>query len=148
MIGRRLAALVLAALAAAGAADARPARHMINRVNVLEPLIAVGAEPFWDISLTDGRVAWNDPAEENQTGSVDAPVLTRGKAVWRGRIDGHGPFTLTVTRGPCSDGMSEFVYPLTVHVDGYDDWVLNGCAATAAAFERRDREGREDGEVR
>jgi uncharacterized membrane protein len=140
-----LAAAAMLLLAAS--ADAAPTRHMINRVNVLEPLVAGGTEPFWDIVITGRSVTWSDPETENRTGLVGAPRLSHGKAVWKGEASGVGPFTMTVTRGPCEDGMSEFIYPLTVRVRSAD-WTLNGCAATLAAIERRDREGREDGELR
>lgn len=142
-VGAGAATLLLLAVSA----DAAPTRHMINRVNVLEPLIAGGTEPFWDIVLTGRTLTWSDPETENRTGWVGAPRLSHGKAVWKGEATGVGPFTMTITRGPCEDGMSEFIYPLTVRVKA-SDWDLRGCAATVAAIERRDREGREDGELR
>jgi uncharacterized membrane protein len=131
----------------AASADAAPSRYLINRVNVLEPITAVGTEPFWDITITGRSVTWSDPETENRAGRVGKPRLSSGKAVWKGQVSGHGAFTLTVTRGPCSDGMSDFTYPLTVKVKTAD-LTLNGCAATVAAFERRDREGRDEGEIR
>ncbi len=136
-----------AMLLAAAGADAAPSRFMINRVNVLEPISAVGTEPFWGITITGRSVDWSDPETENRTGRVGKPRLSSGKAVWKGEVSGHGAFTLTVTRGPCSDGMSDFTYPLTVKVRT-SELTLNGCAATVAAFERRDREGRDEGEIR
>lgn len=144
----RIGALAAAAafLLAAGA-DAAPSRYLINRVNVLEPLTAAGTEPFWGVTLTGRAVVWSDPETENRTGRVGKPKLSRGKAVWKGEVSGLGAFTLTLTRGPCSDGMSDFTYPLTATIKTAD-MTLNGCAATVAAFERRDREGRDEGEVR
>ena len=141
------AALVAAgALLVAGAADAA-AKHFINRVNVLQPVTAVGTEPFWDVTITGRSVDWSDPETEDRKGSVGKPKLSRGKAVWAGEVEGHGAFTLTLTGGPCSDGMSDFTYPLTATVRT-SELTLKGCAATVAAFERRDREGRDEGEIR
>jgi uncharacterized membrane protein len=131
----------------AASADAAPSRHLINRVNVLEPVTAVGTEPFWDVTLTGRSVTWSDPETEGRTGRVGKPRLSAGKAVWKGQVSGHGAFTLTLTRGPCSDGMSDFTYPLTAKVQT-SELTLKGCAATVAAFERRDREGRDEGEIR
>jgi uncharacterized membrane protein len=131
----------------AASADAAPSRYLINRVNVLEPVTAVGTEPFWDVTLTGRAVAWSDPETEGRTGRVGKPRLSPGKAVWKGQVSGHGAFTMTLTAGPCSDGMSDFIYPLTAKVKT-SELTLNGCAATVAAFERRDREGRDEGEIR
>jgi len=143
-------ALTLAAIAAAvlagGTAEAA-AKHFINRVNVLQPITAVGTEPFWGITIQGRAVDWSDPETENRKGSVGKPKVSRGKAVWSGTVEGHGAFTLTVTTGPCSDGMSEFTYPLRAVVRT-SELTLNGCAATVAGFERRDRSGRDHGEIR
>lgn len=139
--------LAAAGLLLAASADAAPSRFLINRVNVLEPVTALGAEPFWDVTLTGRSVTWSDPETENRTGRVGKPGLSAGKAVWKGQVSGHGAFTLTLTRGPCSDGMSDFTYPLTARVQT-SELTLQGCAATVVAFERRDREGRDEGEIR
>lgn len=135
-----------ALLLPAAGADAAPSRNLINRVNVLEPVTAVGTEPF-GITLTGRSVAWSDPETEDRAGRVGRPRLSAGKAVWKGRVSGHGAFTMTLTRGPRSDGMSDFTYPLTARVRT-SELTLKGCAATVAAFERRDREGRDEGEIR
>lgn len=144
---RALTAAVVVALAVtAGAADAA-SRHLINGMNVLEPFTAVGTEPFWGITVTGRTVDWSDPETENRKGVVGKPKLSRGKAVWKGRTEGVGAFTLTLTRGPCSDGMSDFTYPLIATVKA-PDYTLKGCASTVAAFERRDRSGMDEGEIR
>jgi uncharacterized membrane protein len=144
-----LAAVVaLAVTAGAAPTDVGAAsRHLINGMNVLEPISAVGTEPFWGITIDGRTVDWSDPEIENRTGWVNKPKLTRGKAVWKGRTDGVGAFTITITRGPCSDGMSDFTYPLTARVKTAT-YTFNGCASTVAAFERRDRENRDEGEIR
>jgi uncharacterized membrane protein len=131
----------------AASAEARPARFLIDRVNVLEPVSAVGTEPFWGVTITGRTLDWSDPEAENRAGTVGRPKLTAGKIVWRGQVDGVGPVVITLTRGPCSDGMSDFTYPLTARIKA-PAYVFNGCAATVAAFERRDREGRDEGEIR
>lgn len=144
---RAFAAVAAAvALLIAGTADAA-AKHFINRVNVLQPVTALGAEPFWDITITGRSVDWSDPETEDRKGTVGKPELSRGKAVWSGQVEGHGAFTLTLTKGPCSDGMSDFTYPLTATVRT-SELTLNGCAATVAAFARRDAENRDEGEIR
>ena len=50
-----------------------------------------------------------------------------------------------MTRGPCSDGMSDRTYPLTVRVTIAGDR-YEGCAASDAAFERN--KDRDEGEIR
>ena len=142
-----VAALAAAVLLLPGAADAA-AKHFINRVNVLQPFTAVGTEPFWGITISGREVTWGDPEYEDLKGTVGKPKLTRNKAVWKGTIPHHGAFTLTLSnQGDCSDGMSDFTYPLTARVETAS-FELNGCAATVAAYERRDREGRDEGMLR
>jgi uncharacterized membrane protein len=68
-----------------------------------------GTEPFWGGSLTGTTVRYMTP--DDQFGDVIETRLEFGagretySGSWRGR-----PFVLTLTREPCSDGMSERTY--------------------------------------
>ncbi len=137
------AAAVVALALTAGAADAAPGRS-INGVNLDQALTAVGTEPFWDLKFGRGDLFFS-VNDAKLRGRFVRPRTTRGKAVWTTRTTGGRPMIVTVTSGPCSDGMSERTYPLTVRVvigpDRYE-----GCAASKAAFDRFG--DRETGEIR
>jgi uncharacterized membrane protein len=86
----------------------------------------VGTEPFWGGTVTGTSVRYMVP--ERQFGDV---VETRrsygpGSETYSGRFRGR-PFVLTLTRAPCSDGMSErpFAFTATLQVAGE---TRRGCA--------------------
>ena len=86
----------------------------------------VGTEPFWGGTVTGTSVRYMVP--ERQFGDV---VETRrsygpGRETYSGSFRGR-PFVLTLTRAPCSDGMSErpFAFSATLQVLGE---TRRGCA--------------------
>lgn len=137
------AAAVVGLVLGAAPADAAPARS-VNGVNLDQPLTAVGTEPFWDLKFGRGDLFFH-VNEARLRGRFVRPRITRGKAVWTTRTTGGRPMIVTVTPGPCSDGMSDRTYPLTVRVaigpDRYE-----GCAASDAAYERH--KDNDTGEIR
>ena len=88
---------------------------------------AVGTEPFWSVTIQDGRM--NYDSAEGTRFSVPAPAP-------RTSFNGHryetARLTVDVTHGQCSDGMSDRVYPDTVSVIA-DGRALRGCGGEAAA---------------
>lgn len=76
---------------------------------------ALGTEPFWAVEVTPGEMRWSTP--ENIPGTTVAARETAAGAarVWHATLDGQR-FELRITPGPCSDGMSDTVYPFTAQV--------------------------------
>ena len=73
---------------------------------------ALGTEPFWGVSIENGRIAYDDASSEERF-SVRAPARVRagngyGWRTPRIRVD--------VRHGACSDGMSMRLYPADVRV--------------------------------
>jgi uncharacterized membrane protein len=84
-----------------------------------------GAEPFWGGTVTGTRVRYMTP--ENQFGSVVETARTLGATeVYRGRLGGR-PFVLTLSRAPCSDGMSDRSYRFTALLEVRGE-TRRGCA--------------------
>ena len=81
---------------------------------------AVGTEPFWSITIANGRMTYESPAGRF---SVPAP---RGEELGDGRIWETRRITLHIWHQDCSDGMSDNHYPDGVRaiVDGRG---LSGC---------------------
>lgn len=71
-----------------------------------------GTEPFWGGDITGTKVRYMVP--EDQFGDVVPTSAAYGAAqeTYSGRYAGH-PFVLTLTRGPCSNGMSDHSYAYT-----------------------------------
>jgi heat shock protein HslJ len=81
---------------------------------------ALGNEPFWSITIENGRMTYASPEGGF---SVRAP---RGQELGDGRLWETRRITLQTSNQECSDGMSDRRYNQTVRavVDGR---TLNGC---------------------
>ncbi|MDP3677279.1 MAG: hypothetical protein Q8R44_19640 [Novosphingobium sp.] len=75
--------------------------------------IALGTEPFWAAKVDGERLTYLTP--EDQAGqTISLTRVSRGDLVeLQGMLAGE-QLTLTVSAGPCSDGMSDTVYPFEV----------------------------------
>jgi len=81
---------------------------------------ALGTEPFWSITIANGRMTYSTP---DGGFSVAAP---RGQELGDGRLWETRRIRLQASNGECSDGMSDRTYSQTVRavVDGR---ALEGC---------------------
>ena len=74
-------------------------------------LLAAGTEPFWSVHLEAGMLSYTTPE------TVDQPRLLKGTREQRGGTltvqggEGNEAFKLTISGGPCSDGMSDLSHP-------------------------------------
>ena len=87
---------------------------------------ALGTEPFWAAKVTGKRLTYMTP--EDQTGQT----ITVARKDSAELVELHGtlagkPLALAITKGPCSDGMSDVVYRWSVERRLGDD-VQRGCA--------------------
>lgn len=118
--GSGLAALLAALLTACATPGSPPAFSVPARFT------ALGTEPFWAAKVDGARLTYTTPLDE----AGRTIVVTRRATATSVEIDGTltgRRLTLTVTAGPCSDGMSDTVYPLSV-VRRVGDAVQSGCA--------------------
>lgn len=86
----------------------------------------IGTEPFWGGSASAREVVYSTP--ENQAGERIAVTseFDGEVEVFSGRLDGQ-PFILTISDGPCSDGMSDNVHAYTATLEVHDE-TRSGCA--------------------
>ncbi|WP_166039252.1 META domain-containing protein [Sphingosinicella sp. YJ22] len=82
---------------------------------------ALGTEPFWNVTIVDGRMVYQDA--EQRVINVPTP---EPRPSFNGRRYVSQRLTIDITHGRCSDGMSDRVYADTVLVlaDGRE---LRGC---------------------
>ena len=90
---------------------------------------AIGTEPFWGVRVEGGNLVFTTP--EDQQGRVLPATQggVDGATVFSGNDAGQA-YTLTLTPGECSDGMSDNVYALTAEFR-YGDMDYKGCAEAA-----------------
>ena len=86
----------------------------------------IGTEPFWGGTVAETSVLYSTP--ENQSGERIAVTrrIDGDREIYSGRKDGR-PFVLTLSDGPCSDGMSDNVHQYTARLE-VDGEVRSGCA--------------------
>ena len=115
----------------APAAETPSAKRVPGQENV-EPLRifrAFGTEPFWNVNVEGDRLTFTTPDDQ-----VGIAMQGSRRAVDRG-IELHGThagkaFTLSVTPGECSDGMSDNVYALSARFR-FGDMDYAGCGEAA-----------------
>jgi heat shock protein HslJ/uncharacterized membrane protein len=85
------------------------------------PYRALGTEPFWSVTIADGRMTWESPDGAPVSVAAPAPRPTPN-----GRRYETERLSLDIVRRECSDGMSDRRYAdtVTVRMDGR---TFNGC---------------------
>lgn len=71
---------------------------------------ATGTEPFWGAEVAGSILRYSTPEFPDGTPVPVTRNVKDGAVVFSGTIDGK-PIELAVTAGPCSDGMSDTIYP-------------------------------------
>lgn len=105
-------------------APGNPPAH--TAIALPERFTALGTEPFWAAKVDGARLTYSTP--QDQAGRTISVVrLVAGRvAVIEGMLDGR-LLRLRIGAGPCSDGMSDVVYPFAVErTEGAA--VHHGCA--------------------
>lgn len=112
-----------AAESGAGASQAA-----FDAIAVSDTIHLTGTEPFWGGTVENGRFIYTTP--ENQAGEAIAVERFAGNSglAFSGTRSGK-PADLIVTRGSCSDGMSDRTYPYTATLR-LDAEQRSGCAWT------------------
>ena len=95
-------------------------------------LNALGTEPFWAIKIRADGLTFSRPGVEDVKSANAGPVIENDRATWT-VADGPTPFKLTLTKGDCSDGMSDRHYAMNA-VLVFGDKTMYGCAATPASI--------------
>lgn len=86
-----------------------------------------GNEPFWAIVVTPALLDYSGVDRPQETAANPGPVITTAVATYTVTTSLASPLVVVLTVGPCSDGMSETVYPLNATVIRPGE-TLTGCA--------------------
>lgn len=99
-----------------------------DAIGANETIRLVGTEPFWGGTVSEGRFTYTTP--ENQAGEAIAVKRFAGNSgLGFSGTRGGRPLDLMITRGTCSDGMSDRTYPYTATLK-LDAEQRSGCAWT------------------
>ncbi len=88
---------------------------------------ALGTEPFWALHVSDERLRYSTPEDqEGKSVPFTRDVTAPGEVALRAELDGK-PLVLTGRIANCSDGMSDREYPFAVELRVGDE-LRKGCA--------------------
>jgi len=96
-----------------------------------QPMTARGNEPFWAVRIEGTRFTLLRPDTPPVVYEAPGARISPGVAAWEAKSADGRPLKLTLYVSPCSDGMSDFSYPMTSEVE-VDGETLRGCAAKTA----------------
>ncbi len=95
----------------------------------LQVFRAFGTEPFWNVNVEDGTLTYSTPEDQQGVAMHGTRRALADGVEITGSHDGKA-FKLTVTAGPCSDGMSDQAYTM-VSSFRYGDLDHKGCGEAA-----------------
>lgn len=105
-------------------------------MDISQPIMARGTEPFWAIRVTDGRIlTYSAPGETDRVYRAEGATVAPGRATWVAHEPGGEQLTLTVYASDCSDGMSDLNYPWVAEA-ALPNRRLHGCAGKEAEMPR------------
>jgi len=99
--------------------------HPFSEIAVDETLHFTGTEPFWGGEVTGQQLTFNTPEKPDGQTIAVSRFAGRGGLSYSGTLDGTA-FTMAVTTGTCSDGMSDRSYPFVVTLQ-LGDTMRTGC---------------------
>lgn len=115
-------------------ADAPPSSS--GGMDISQPIIARGTEPFWAVTVADGKtLTLKRPGEADVVFEAPGAAVQPGRATWIAMSPGGEQLTLTLYASACSDGMSDLAYPWTAELV-LPNQALNGCAGKTAELPR------------
>ncbi len=96
-------------------------------LDLSQPFTVRGNEPFWAIAVTPTSLDYSGVDRPQETAANPGPQVTTAVATWTVTTSLNNPLVVVLTVGPCSDGMSDVVYPLSATVIRPGE-TLTGCA--------------------
>lgn len=127
-----LAVLVLGVAACQPA----PALTTLAGVDLAKPTRALGTEPFWGIEVSLDEIVFTGVDRADFRASGPVLRMAGAGAVFTAKDASGAELTLTLKPDKCSDGMSDWVYPLSAEVK-FGGETLTGCGASQTMLDTR-----------
>lgn len=118
------------------APEPAPTPAVLARVDLNQPLRALGTEPFWGVDVTPEALVYTAVDEAEVRADNPGPTIQGTTAVYAAAPPDGTALVVTLIATECSDGMSDRIYPLTARVEVASQ-TLNGCAASVAFLSRQ-----------
>lgn len=118
-------------------AQAAAAPTQLGGIDLSQPLMAMGAEPFWSVEIVDGVATWKDIGDFSgdvttpRTGPA-VPTGTGGGVAYAITLTDGTLVTLTLTAGPCAD-LGEQTRALNATL-AWGGSTQTGCADALSAY--------------
>ena len=117
--------------AAAPAPAAQPGLVM----DLSQPLLARGNEPFWAVRIEGTTLTLMQPGAPEVAYTAPGAQVTPGKASWEAKSAEGQTLAVTVYASECSDGMSDMRYPMSAEAT-FAGRTMTGCAGKASELTR------------
>ncbi|HVI31570.1 hypothetical protein [Phenylobacterium sp.] len=117
--------------AAAAAPPAQPGLVM----DLSQPLLARGNEPFWAVRIDGTTLTLMQPGVPEVAYTAPGAQVTPGKAVWQARTADGQELAVTIYSSECSDGMSDMRYSMSAEAT-FAGRTVTGCAGKASELTR------------
>jgi len=99
------------------------------------PIDARGTEPFWAVKIRGTQLTFSRPDVPDLVAQAPGATIQPGSAVWSAPTSDGATLKVTLYVSPCSDGMSDVVYPMAAEVT-LDRVTFSGCASKAGQAAR------------
>lgn len=114
----------------------QPAVQSIGGVDLSKPMRALGTEPFWGIEMSKAELVFTG-VDRPEFHAPNPGARIEGEIAVIAARDPQGlALTIRLKPAKCSDGMSDWVYPLEAEVQLGPE-TLKGCAAPQTTLEDR-----------
>lgn len=119
--------------APAATAAARANAGMV--MDLSQPLLARGNEPFWAVRIEGARLTLMQPGVPEVVFTAPGAQVTPGKATWEARAEDGEVLAVTLYVSECSDGMSDTRYAMSAEAT-FAGRTVNGCAGKTSDLTR------------
>lgn len=96
------------------------------------PIDARGTEPFWAAKIRGTQITFSRPDVPDLVAQAPGAAIQPGSATWSATTPDGATLKVALYVSPCSDGMSDVVYPMAAEVT-LDRSTFSGCAGKPAA---------------
>ncbi|HEY8615137.1 hypothetical protein [Phenylobacterium sp.] len=105
------------------------------RMDLSQPLLARGNEPFWAVRIDGTKLTLQRPETPEKVFTAPGAQVTPGRASWTATAADGETLAVTLYVSDCNDGMSDLRYPMAAEVKVLDQ-TFSGCAAKVADLPR------------
>lgn len=104
-------------------------------MDLSQPLLARGNEPFWAVRIDGTTLTLMQPGVPDIAYAAPGAQVTPGQASWEAKSAEGQTLAVTVYASECSDGMSDMSYAMSAEAT-FAGRTMTGCAGKASELTR------------